>query len=262
MSFPKYGYVFADETKERYTPDPETAPVVQRLFVLYASGMSLRALGTQLTEEGIPTPAMYMAQHYGFKNRGKPVASGWRIGTLYRMLTDTGYIGKLIGNEYSYTHTVRFHPITRQPMDRVEKTLRTPDDPLRFAYGEDVCPALVSIDLWNRAQELLAVNKERASRNIIKPHNLVLRNGLGRCGYCGRALAVSWSKQTNNHRYACAARAKNDNSCPAPAKYSMSADTLDTAAWEWFMHKLDDKARMLCSMSGIVQTPTSSRRRG
>lgn len=244
MNYPKYGYVFADDTKASYLPDPETAPVVQRIFILYTSGETIRSVAAMLTNEGVPTPAQYMADKYGFKNRRRPIAADWRAGTIYKMLTDTGYIGKLVGFEYSYTHITRVHPVTKEIIERVQKTKRLPNDPNRYEYPPEVCPPIVSREIWDRAQEMLSVNKERASRRIIHPHTLLLRNGLGRCGFCKRGLAASWSKQTGNHRYLCAARSKNDNSCPSPTKFTISAELLDQKAWDWFIDRLGQKEIM------------------
>src|SRR5258708_19606728 len=41
MPYPRYGYLFADETKGRYIPDPETEWVVRHIFDLALSGLTL-----------------------------------------------------------------------------------------------------------------------------------------------------------------------------------------------------------------------------
>lgn len=244
LPYPKYGYMFVDDKKERYLVDERVAPIVRRIFTLCAAGETIRGTARILTDEGVPTPAQFFATHYGFKNRGKPISAEWRGATIYDLLVNPGYIGKLVGNEYSFAYTTKVHPITKQIMERYQRTKRAENDPVRFVYPPEVCPPIISEDLWNRCQQRLSENKERASRNIVKPHNLVLRNGLGRCGYCGRGLSAHWAKETNNHRYFCLAHAKSIDLCPAPVKFSMNAAQLDNLAWEWFMEKLGEKERM------------------
>ena len=52
-----YGYMYADddERKSVLVPNPETAPIVQRLFREIAAGKTARSLCQQLTAEGVPT---------------------------------------------------------------------------------------------------------------------------------------------------------------------------------------------------------------
>jgi site-specific DNA recombinase len=51
-----YGYRWRDEAKSGYEIDPDTAPIVRRIFDMAGRGMSLRSIGLQLEAKGIPSP--------------------------------------------------------------------------------------------------------------------------------------------------------------------------------------------------------------
>jgi len=58
-AFPLYGYLCADPEKgqrTRYIIDPETAPVVVRIFERAADGVSIRQIERELETERVPTP--------------------------------------------------------------------------------------------------------------------------------------------------------------------------------------------------------------
>ena len=52
---PLYGYQWRDSDRSALEPNPETAPVVQRIFRELAAGKSMRQVVKGLTDDGIPT---------------------------------------------------------------------------------------------------------------------------------------------------------------------------------------------------------------
>jgi DNA invertase Pin-like site-specific DNA recombinase len=63
-AYPLYGYVWADPAKgqrTRYVPDPETAPIVVRIYEQVAAGVSLSQIIRELEAEGVPTPGAVLA---------------------------------------------------------------------------------------------------------------------------------------------------------------------------------------------------------
>lgn len=89
-----YGYIMGTDKKRAPTIDEETAPVVRRIFEMYASGMSPRKIAETFTEEGIPSPAVYAYEKYGQK--GKPNALNiWHSSRIREMLNSIIYIGHM-----------------------------------------------------------------------------------------------------------------------------------------------------------------------
>lgn len=56
---PPYGYRKRDNDTKEIVPDEETAPVVQRIFELCASGKGTNQIARVLTEDKVLTPANY-----------------------------------------------------------------------------------------------------------------------------------------------------------------------------------------------------------
>src|SRR5260221_4242500 len=63
-SSPLYGYLWADPEKghrRAYVVDPETAPIVVRIYEAVAAGVPIGRLAMQLETAGIPTPGHILA---------------------------------------------------------------------------------------------------------------------------------------------------------------------------------------------------------
>lgn len=142
---PPFGYrVEGDRHNRRLVIHEDEAAIVRRIFAL-ALDMGLVQLQNTLNAEGVPAP---------YALRGKQ-ANGWQIGTLYRILTNTAYIGR-------YQH----------------KRGR------RQALQEYACPPIVSAEVFERVQALL---KERFKESCRSAKRVYLLRGLIRC-WCGKTL--------------------------------------------------------------------------
>ena len=62
-----YGYKMGTDKKRAPVIDEETAPVVKRIFEMYASGISPRKIAETLNLEGVPSPATYAYEKFGQK---------------------------------------------------------------------------------------------------------------------------------------------------------------------------------------------------
>lgn len=62
-----YGYKMGTDKKRAPVIDEETAPIVRRIFEMYASGLSPNKISEVLNLEGIPSPATYAYTHNGQK---------------------------------------------------------------------------------------------------------------------------------------------------------------------------------------------------
>lgn len=96
-SFPLYGYAKSKE-KGRLVPDPEAAAVVQRIYTMYLSGMSIYAICRVLSNENIPNPATYKAQkgEAFHPSSGKSFSSNWNKTTVSRILSNKMYTGTMV----------------------------------------------------------------------------------------------------------------------------------------------------------------------
>ena len=54
-----YGYMKDPDNPKQYIPDPETAPIVKRIFEMYASGIGIVKICDRLSAEKILCPSVY-----------------------------------------------------------------------------------------------------------------------------------------------------------------------------------------------------------
>lgn len=246
MGRPKYGYQFADDKRERYVPHPETADVVQRIFSLSASGQTIRGICKLLNDEGVTTPSQQLVRD-GYAPTYKQASAGWRTKVIHNILTDTAYAGRLVGFGTKVEYGTRKNPVTGEMVPVRKVTKRSADDPNVYHYSADVCPPLVDEDLFQAVQARLKLNQQEAPRNIRHPEALLLRSGIARCGYCGRALSVTHGQQwggEGKYSYLCTARNRREGVCTSPTHLLITAEKLDAACWEWFTRQLMQPARL------------------
>ena len=105
-----YGYIMGTDKKRAPVIDEEIAPIVRRIFDMYAAGMSPRKIAETFTEEGIPSPGAYAYEKYGQKS--KPNALNiWHSSVVRDMLHNIIYIGhmpQLRWTSLSYKNKKRF----------------------------------------------------------------------------------------------------------------------------------------------------------
>ena len=105
-----YGYIKGTDEKRTFIIDEETAPIVRRIFEMYASGISPRRISEILNEENVPCPGQYAFEKLGHK--GKPGDRRlWGQITIASMLKNIVYIGhmpQLMSTSISYKNYKRF----------------------------------------------------------------------------------------------------------------------------------------------------------
>jgi site-specific DNA recombinase len=163
---PLYGYLWAGEKRTAFIPDPETAPIVQRMFREMAGGGTLTSIARGLQADGIPTPTQY-------RTGGKRGAR-WLTSTVHQLLTNPAYKGEHA--TYRYTHNSK---------------LREMGDPARVPVSASVCPPLVDVALWERAQRQSAINRISSTRNNRSPETSLLARGFVFCAHCGNPMHVA-----------------------------------------------------------------------
>jgi len=120
-------------------PDPETAPVLRRIFTLYAEGMTCRRIARLLEEEQVPTPGTLAWLREGIAARYHPEhPCRWCDRTIKDMLARKTYLG----------HTVNFQTRTRSYKDK--RTVRLPES--EQVVFENTHPPLISRALWEQVQ--------------------------------------------------------------------------------------------------------------
>ncbi len=254
---PKYGYMFDDpKTKERYVPNPETAPVVQRIFTLYTSGLSLFKLAHTLDEDRVPTPSQV---HRSEGSTMGTLSAKWSPAMLRHVMMDTAYIGKLTANRIQTSWAPRQDPLTGEVTLVRKARRRDLSDPLIYIYPAEACPALVDEATFTQANTLLSSNRNTSTRNIKRPGEALLAGGLAVCGYCGSKMAVGWDNKDGSYRYRCVRQVhRRLDMCGAPRDFQNSSKVLDKAVWDWFSDQISHPERMQAIYEQYVQNANQS----
>jgi site-specific DNA recombinase len=208
---PLYGYKWRDSDHSALEPNPDTAPVIQRIFRELAGGKSMRQVTRELTQEGVATAT------------GR---THWDISSLHYLLRQETYIGRAC--------TFR----TRREKGRDGK-YRDPasGEDHQIHLPEGTAPALITPDLFAAVQARLARNKAEATRNSADPEGALLRSGYAICGYCGTNLTAARHHPTGLRSYRCQSRASERN---PHRSFGMLAPNLDPLIWEWVKERVSD----------------------
>lgn len=180
-----YGYKMGTDKKRAPVIDEETAPIVRRIFEMYASGISPMKIAEVLNKEGIPSPAVYAYSQTGQKP--KPNAVGiWTAVTIREMLNKIIYIGhmpQLRWTSYSYKNHKRFRK-----------------DEKEWTVVYNTHEPIISQELWDRVQERQKSVATGRQTKIGFTHPL---SGFLICADCGNKmkLCTTVSRNTGKRFY-------------------------------------------------------------
>jgi len=170
-------------------PDPETAPIVRRIFDMYLAGAGYKQLAAVLTNEGIPNPSA----HDPKRNSHRPGHS-WAMSAVRAILTNPRYLGYHVSGR-TKKKDVLLDPdvpalghVTRQQWQQRNEWVTSTVQ----AYD-----AIVEEQIWHRVQALVASNtRTKALTPSRRTHAGVRRSdssryplaGLVICDACGKRL--------------------------------------------------------------------------
>ena len=177
-----YGYKMGTDKKRAPVIDEETAPIVRRIFEMYASGTSPRKIAETLNLEGVLSPAAYAYEKFGQK--AKPNAMGlWSAITIREMLNKIIYIGhmpQLRWTSLSYKNHKRFRK-----------------DKNEWAVVYNTHEPIISQELWNRVQERQKSIATGKKTKLGFTHPL---SGFVVCADCGNKMKLCTSISRNGNR--------------------------------------------------------------
>lgn len=167
---PPYGYSIDAQDRYHLVPNPETAPVVQRIFRQFLAGDSCKRIAHDLTQDGIPTPAQYGGmskshpdRHFNFQ---------WHPNSIRTMLANPTYQGDLT-QQWTRTVSHKVHERRRLPPEE------------RITVRDTHAP-LVSREGFAQAQSLLKARRYESAQQ--KPGHAHLLTGLAFCADCGSPM--------------------------------------------------------------------------
>jgi site-specific DNA recombinase len=222
---PTYGYRLSGPTEprpRRLVVEESEAAVVRQLYRwLVEEQLSSYAIQKRLSEREVPTR----------KGGGR----GWSQSTVIQILSNSSYKGEGWYNRRRAADRVQPRGKTGfkdlRPGDRRSQSFRPVEEWIPVPV-----PAIIDADLWRLAQEQLARNRERATRNNTR-HQYLL-SALLICGRCGRRMAGA-TDGGGRRRYVCSARYPRHVPGACDGR-STTAEPLEDQVWRWVTRLLSD----------------------
>ncbi|MCI8740891.1 MAG: recombinase family protein [Oscillibacter sp.] len=192
VTIPPFGY-FKDKNTKKVVVVEEAAETVRLIFSVYVGGSGMKAIAHTLNEQMRKTPALMQME---LLNKSLP---NTQDGILKKYLWDATMVARILRDE-SYIGTLICHKSER---NKINKTFRFTDPEERFRH-ENYLPMIVTREIWEQAQALLAERKEKNVRAGTN-RGILRYSGLLRCKDCGRTFIGKRIKLKSGERvvYVC-----------------------------------------------------------
>jgi site-specific DNA recombinase len=190
-----FGWEWQDEDKTRYKINKEEATIRLSMFSMFVElDMSIRSIAHKLTEDRISPPA---------KARGWDVkGTAWHPSTVHMILSDPANIGIL--------------QILKKKKALTAKGTETRVDNGNMKTIPGGLPAIVPIELYERAQIKLATNQAEKSKPYKRPEDYLLKGHVycKTCNYkmVGRYMTSRYAKEYPYYR--CTKYRNKYDACP------------------------------------------------
>ncbi len=197
-----YGYIADPNDRNHLIPDPETAPLVKKIFAMYVQGARVCDIQRWLKEHEILTVGELRYRRTGSTRHPRPQQSAWYSWpdkTLYDILARKEYLG--------HTFTGKSYKVSYKS----KKTKRIPEE--KQYFFPNTHEPLIDEETFELAQKRLA-NRHRCTR----VDEVDIFSGLLFCGDCGYKMYLIRGAGTpeRKHAYTCGNyrnRARNDFVC-------------------------------------------------
>ena len=189
VTIPPFGY-FKDKNTKKVVVVEESAETVRLIFSAYVGGSGMKAIARTLNKQRRKTPALMQME---LLNKRLP---NTQDGILKKYLWDATMVARILRDE-SYIGTLICHKSER---NKINKTFRFTDLEEQFRH-ENYLPMIVTREIWEQAQALLAERKEKNVRAGTN-RGILRYGGLLRCKDCGRTFIGKRIKLKSGERVA------------------------------------------------------------
>ena len=187
----KYGYLKDPDNKNHLIVNPETAPVVQQIFLWRSEGMSYMGINRKLNEMNIPSPGQYKADRgIVTNNNQKERKILWNKHIVTDILKDITYIGHMAQRK------------TTQCLHKGISYSRVNEEDWVIAYNTH--KPIIEHELFDRVQEINRVAAEKTKANSGKydylPKEKNIYGAKLVCADCGARMKLHRSFSTKKDK--------------------------------------------------------------
>ncbi|MBO4889076.1 MAG: recombinase family protein [Firmicutes bacterium] len=190
---PPYGYLKDPNNKNNLIPDPETAKYIVKIYDLVLQGWGNHRIRDYLRETRVPCPS-WIHHSRGWLNKEQmfPTEESkyiWRPDSLRNIIRNPVYCGDLVYGKSETIFKTKRHPQT---------------DESKWIVVRDTHEAIVSRDIWERANRLIAIKRQDYKEAYAKKYHPNLFNGILKCADCDKAMTRRrYGSKNNRQIYVC-----------------------------------------------------------
>ena len=165
-----------------YIIDEEAASVVRKIYSLYIEGYSTDKIAEILSSEKIMNPGYYRYIKYNDKcalRKSQKDIYKWRDCTIYKILTNEGYTGRIINRKYLYENG---------------KRILNPN-PIIIENG---LPQIIGEETFNKVKNIRNGKPKIPDRIYTNPFPNIIK-----CGCCNKTMNYTLSVTMNMFIYEC-----------------------------------------------------------
>lgn len=180
-----YGYMKSPKDKHTLIPNPETAPIVKKIFELYISGYSSSEIADMLTRDEVPTPVMAKCMSGRLKKADHPHI--WEHTSISNIIKNKTYTGCLIQHT---SQNINYKTKKRRALPKSE-----------WIITKDAHEPIIDIRIFELAQDI----KKRYNTYTPDRRNVeyALAN-LVYCKDCGARMSISYDRKRDRTTMNCA----------------------------------------------------------
>ena len=222
-----YGYLLVGNKNPKIEVDEECAPIVQKIFELYAEGWGYKKIANYLTEQHIPTPRTV--------ERDRKLAAGEDCKIKAKPEWSTISVSEILKNDF-YIGTLRQSKYKRNKINGADcKT----DESSHIVF-ENNHAAIVDYRLFASVQQQLETRTKGSYRGVKKYENVY--SGFLFCGDCGSPM-FSISNPKRDPAYTCGSYHKRGLS--GCTSHFIKCETLDFALKEFIRLVRDNASELI-----------------
>jgi len=229
-----YGYQKSPEDKHILVIDDNVAHNVIRIFELFNSGMTGRAIADLFNSENIPTPNEY---YYTLIQKPNPYKSNkreWGSGGVTNILKNPAYYGAVASGKRK-VKSFKDKRILRQ-------------DPSEWIIVEDRHTPIINRELWDKTQSLLQKNKKDTVRRSASGEVSIFASIL-KCADCGGNLNFSrkLNKTYTREYFRCSTYVqKGKRACPMHhTDYDVIYDSVLADIQQYAILAMEDEKKLI-----------------
>ena len=202
-----YGYIKDPDDPKQIIPDPETAPVVRRIFDMSLKGSGITKIGDILCKDKVISPSAYAFRKWGKRH------SGLNTDRPYHWAQET--IRYILSNQIYCGDTVNFRTYSKS--NKLKKRIKNaPEDVMIFKGTHE---AIIDRKTFEIVQKHFEGRKRPDRSGTVDKYA-----GYLFCGDCGSRLYLRQGKDRTFNHYTCSGHSKRVTDCSA---HYIRAEILD-----------------------------------